>query len=334
MLEIEFIFFIYYKMIKFCSSACSDSKEILLTNEESAEFEIPYNENNKKYLYKRKNLMIIGYITFTILLIFELYANIKVLEDNKLKEYITPDSIYNFKIYYGIVMGFKCLSNILLFLSIYYNKNYNISVVFVYASFILDTIFQPLFMIIPIRELITYTQYDDINDITLTIQFLFAGVLNNLNCVLLLQSTIIQSSYLYSEFNIQHFKYITHLINIVYIPILVIIFSILTNITEHWSFPVFLILYIAYLLTIMNKKHIIIDIILKLALFVCIADIIFYFDKDFWVVLIRFTLRLIYMSIFLRDIILSTSANYVSGLEEFTHTWHMSRNNNFELLQR
>ena len=279
-----------------------------------------YDQKTKDFLHNRKNLMINGYVIFTLTLISSVVP--ELIKFGIFNGEITSESSDYFKLYTLFFISLKVAGNILLALAIYYYKDYNKSSFYVCVAFCIDTFIKPLIVIIPIRDIIVFTKWESGIYESITFWYIIEGIIDNFNCLLMFQASIFQSSILYEKFGNKIYKYYVIIANIVYIPTIIIVFSILFTITKDLSFLIFMITYIIYLITINENLHTGISFSIKLILALCFYRMTGFSGSFFWSFTINFVLHLTYMSIFLRDILIRVSALFDDKLEQFTEEWH------------
>lgn len=280
-----------------------------------------YDQKTKDFLANRKNLMINGYIVFTITLVSDVLP--ELIKFDKVDPELTTESVYYFKLYIAMTIVLKVIGNVFLALAIYYNKDYNQSSFYVCLAFCIDTFVKPLMIIIPMRDIIVFTEWKSGIYESITFWYIIEGIIDNFNCLLMFQASIIQSSILYEKFGSKIYEFYIFIANLVYIPTIIIVFSILFTITKGLSFLIFMITYIIYLVTIDKNLHKNIAISIKLILAASFYGVIGYSGSFFWSFMINFILHLTYMSIFLRDILIRISSQYDNKLEQLTEEWHL-----------
>jgi len=193
---------------------------------------------------------------------------------------------------------------------------------YVCLSFVLDIYVKPLLLIIPIRDLIVFGENlgMTVNDVNMT--YIIDNIIDNLNCFLLFQASIIQASLLYNEFKNNIYKFYVLIGNIVYIPMVSIAIYVLFNLTKNINFIIFYVSYVVFLLTLTSEMNVYFRISIRLFLLAGILGIIGKTGIFMWIITIQIILHLIYMSIFLRDVLIRISSKYDSQLEQFTEEWH------------
>jgi hypothetical protein len=278
-----------------------------------------YDQKTKDFLLARKKLMTSGYVVFTIFLVIDIA--IELINLNAVCANINNTTLY-IKLYGILSIGIKIAHNIGLLLAIINYDNYNLSNYYVCLSFVLDIYVKPLLLIIPIRDLIVFGENlgMTVNDANMT--YIIDNIIDNINCFLLFQASIIQASLLYNEFKNNIYKFYVLIGNIVYIPMISIAIYVLFNLTKNINFIIFYVSYVIFLLTLTSEINVYFRISIRLFLLAGILGIIGKTGIFMWIITVQIILHLIYMSIFLRDVLIRISSKYDSQLEQFTEEWH------------
>jgi hypothetical protein len=279
-----------------------------------------YDQKTKDFLLNRKKLMVVGYVIFTIFLITDII--LELINLNNICENINDKSTIYIKLYTALIIGLKITHNICLLHAIIYYDNYNLSNYYVCLSFILDIYVKPLLLIIPIRDLIVFDENFKISVNDVNMIYIMDSIIDNINCFLLFQASIIQASLLYNEFKNNIYKFYVIIGNIVYIPMISIAIYVLFNLTKNINFIIFYISYVLFLLTLTSEMNVYFRISIRLFLLAGILGIIGKTGIFMWIITVQIILHFIYMTIFLRDVLIRISSKYDPQLEQFTEEWH------------
>jgi hypothetical protein len=266
-----------------------------------------------------------SFILYTLVTGYKIYNYIETADSYN--EVLTPDGVRNMFTLdtFQIVLDF--ISYFCLLCSLYTWRNYSTSFMYSISIFLINIYLFTLFLYIPFDKIVTYKD-DDMNNTAMSyylkMMYLHSTITLNAPAMLLMQTIIMQSSRLLTFFNQKkELKMIIKVLTIIYVPLVLIIGSLVWQLYEKIIVLICVSIYVVFLVinlvNIENNKYLT---IFKYLVFLGFVSTFFktLYDLEFDVLefCVIFVMRLLLLITSVRDVLISIIITNMSPEEELT----------------